>query len=171
MIVAAALASVEHLVGRLREQGWNVRRGWTLPGRPWDASRARLVCLGALRTRADAEAALLAAARGAGVVALTEAPRALVERFYEDLRRFGAVELRGDAAPDPIDLLAADERRLLELLADGLTVRDAARALFLSRRTADRRLARARETLGARTTAEAVTEYVSRSGEPDRIGA
>jgi DNA-binding NarL/FixJ family response regulator len=52
--------------------------------------------------------------------------------------------------------LDAVQMQLLELLACGRTTRDAAAALELAPRTAERRLADARATLGARTTAQAV---------------
>ena len=45
---------------------------------------------------------------------------------------------------------------LLRLMVDGATLGDAARALHLSRRTADRRLAEARRVLGVRSTTEAL---------------
>lgn len=52
--------------------------------------------------------------------------------------------------------LEGDQHRLLELLASGRTVGEAAAALDLAPRTAERRLAAARAALGARTTAQAV---------------
>ena len=52
--------------------------------------------------------------------------------------------------------LNEEQRRLLGLLARGLSVTEAARALHLSPRTAQRRLAEARASLGAATNAEAV---------------
>jgi DNA-binding NarL/FixJ family response regulator len=52
--------------------------------------------------------------------------------------------------------LDEEQRRLLALLAHGLSVPEAARRLHLSRRTAERRLAEARAALGATTNAEAV---------------
>jgi DNA-binding NarL/FixJ family response regulator len=52
--------------------------------------------------------------------------------------------------------LTGEERRLLELLAAGQALGEAAEALHLSRRTADRRMAAARGKLGVRSTAEAV---------------
>jgi DNA-binding CsgD family transcriptional regulator len=52
--------------------------------------------------------------------------------------------------------LTCEERRLLELLADGQALGEAAETLHVSRRTADRRLAAAREKLGVHSTAEAV---------------
>ena len=45
---------------------------------------------------------------------------------------------------------------LLRLMVDGATLGDAARALHLSRRTADRRIAEARRVLGVRSTTEAL---------------
>jgi DNA-binding CsgD family transcriptional regulator len=56
--------------------------------------------------------------------------------------------------------LRSDQRRLLELLAEGMTVEEAARRVFISRRTADRRLAEARIALGVRTTTEAVARLL-----------
>ncbi len=52
--------------------------------------------------------------------------------------------------------LPPESRAVLELLAAGLTLGDAATRLHLSRRTADRRLAQARQVLGVATTAQAV---------------
>lgn len=52
--------------------------------------------------------------------------------------------------------LRCEQRRLLELLAAGETLGEAARHLALSRRTADRRLSQARGELGVASTAEAV---------------
>jgi DNA-binding CsgD family transcriptional regulator len=53
-------------------------------------------------------------------------------------------------------VLDDEQRRLLALLGSGLAVREAARRLHLSPRTAERRLAEARAALGARTNSEAV---------------
>ena len=50
--------------------------------------------------------------------------------------------------------------RVIDLLTEGMTVEKAARRLFISRRTADRRLAEARIALGARTTTEAVARLL-----------
>lgn len=160
-------AGTDALLSDLRAKGWGVRRGWSLPSATWSAARLRVVCVGALRTPADADAALLAAARGAGVVAFADAERQLVERFYEDLSRFGRVDVRRHRPrADPLPRLSKDQRRLLELLAGGLSVGAAADALFISRRTADRRLAAARATLGVGTTAEAVIVWAGCESAP-----
>lgn len=108
----------------------------------------------AVRDEADAQAAVLAAVSGARVIVHGQAPRELLDRLIDDLRRLGAVDHRiGEPALDP---LGTDERRLLELLRDGRSLGEAARQLAISRRTADRRLSAARAALGVATTAEAV---------------
>ena len=50
----------------------------------------------------------------------------------------------------------ADSRAILALLAEGLTLGEAATELGLSRRTADRRLAAARTALGTNRTTAAI---------------
>jgi DNA-binding NarL/FixJ family response regulator len=56
-------------------------------------------------------------------------------------------------APAELD---SEQRQLLALLGQGLKLGEAAGSLQLSHRTAERRLAKARSLLGARTTAQAV---------------
>ena len=58
-----------------------------------------------------------------------------------------------------------DDRRLLVALAGGATVDAAARAINVSTRTAQRRLARLRQRLGAGNTTEAVDRWLA--GRPD----
>jgi DNA-binding CsgD family transcriptional regulator len=65
--------------------------------------------------------------------------------------------VRGNASNGDVGrALDEEQRRLLGLLGRGFSVREAARRLHLSRRTAERRLAEARAALGAATNAEAV---------------
>lgn len=112
----------------------------------------------------SATEALLAAVAGRSLLIHAVAARDVLDRLYDDLRRLAVVEIRTDdtaagSATDGVAALAAlgeDELALLRLLAAGLTLREAAAELHLSPRTADRRLARARAALGARTTAEAI---------------
>jgi DNA-binding CsgD family transcriptional regulator len=68
------------------------------------------------------------------------------------------------AAPDASDVaseLEPEHRRLLELLASGLTREHAAQALFLSRRSVDRRLAALRRRVGVTSTAELLLAVLS----------
>jgi DNA-binding NarL/FixJ family response regulator len=131
--------------------------GWTLPSRPWNAGEG-LVCVGAIRDAGDAQAALLAAARGAGVVVVARCSADELDAFVDDLGRLGPVEeLHRDAEPR-----VPEGQRLLELLADGRSLDEAAAALHISRRTAERRLANARRALGVHTTAAAVASVSRR---------
>jgi DNA-binding CsgD family transcriptional regulator len=57
----------------------------------------------------------------------------------------------------PLDELDAEQLQLLELIAAGHSLAEAAAALHLSVRTAARRLVAARFSLGVSTTAEAVS--------------
>jgi DNA-binding NarL/FixJ family response regulator len=63
----------------------------------------------------------------------------------------------------PKRALPSPEATLLELLAEGATVKEAATLLGISRRTATRRLERARGELAVETNAQA-TMLVSRPG-------
>ncbi len=132
------------------DAGWHVAARWTAP-RPGE----RLLCTGAIESPDDARRALLAAVAGAGLVVAATADRAIVDQFLDELRRLGPVEhvTPGARLRARLD---AEQRRLLGLLAEGLTLGEAAAQLGLSRRTADRRLAAARRVLGVSTTAEAI---------------
>jgi DNA-binding NarL/FixJ family response regulator len=119
---------------------------------PPDRARRALICVGRLSGEDDERAALVAAAYGARLIALVD-PEEISPGFLEDLGRLGWVEWREQTA---CSLLGAEERSLLEHLAAGLSLAEAARRLHLSRRTADRRLQAARQALGAASTAEAL---------------
>ena len=140
----------------LEADGWFCQSGFVPCSAEWDVSHQRIVCCGELGAEQDAMAAALAAARGAGLVVIDGSAPELTERLVEDLSRLGQVELGHRCEPAPLDGLPADQRGLLEALAQGLSLGEAARQLHISRRTADRRLAAARAALGVRTTAEAV---------------
>ena len=120
----------------------------------WRATAGPVVCVGRVRTAADAADAVLAAVAGAGLAVAADAPREVIDQLCDDLRRIGEVDHR--VGPPSGPALAKEERALLELLMSGAALGEAARELHISRRTADRRLAAARTALGARTTAEAL---------------
>jgi DNA-binding NarL/FixJ family response regulator len=83
------------------------------------------------------------------------AERVTAQRFVDDLLRLGAVEHLVAPAP-PAPTLGERERQLLALIGRGISVAEAARQLGVDRRTAERRLAAARRTLGVASNAEAV---------------
>src|SRR3954447_3586596 len=121
------------------------------------ATRRRVVGHGRLTSDADAVLALRAAVGGAGLVIIAATSRETSDRLIDDLRRLGPVEhVTADVAPAPA--VDAEQRRLLALLAEGLTLGEAAAELGLSRRTADRRLDAARQVLGVARTAEALAK-------------
>lgn len=157
IVVHASREALDAAVGELANRGWLPRAGFELPDREWDLSDRRLLCHGAIASPAEAAAALLAASRGAALVVSCDTNE-LLEQLVEDLTRLGPVEHRRarPEQPDPLAALSDEQRRLLTLLAQGRSLGEAARELHISRRTADRRLAAARERLGVRSTAEVV---------------
>ena len=154
---------------RLARAGWTTREGFALTDPTWDVSEARLVLFGRVADADTAELALLAAARGAGVVAISDQATDIGRALLADLGRIGPVSVDPDAdlgteperaASSGGPQLAPEQRALLERLANGETIAAAAAAEFLSLRTANRRIAEAREVLGVRTTREAVLAYL-----------
>jgi DNA-binding NarL/FixJ family response regulator len=154
---------------RLARAGWTTREGFALTEQQWDVSDSRLALFGRVADPDTAELALMAAARGAGVVAITDAGADIGRALLADLARIGPVSTDADAdvSGEPAGdgsgnspQLAPEQRALLERLASGETIAAAAAAEFLSLRTANRRIAEAREVLGVRTTREAVLAYL-----------
>jgi DNA-binding CsgD family transcriptional regulator len=127
--------------------------GWETPAPPG------AVRVGAVADAASAAQAVLAAVRGADLVVLGTGERAVIDQLCDDLRRLGQLDHRVDAVTADgasVAGLGPEERALLAHLIAGASLGEAAKALHLSRRTADRRLASARRVLGASTTSEAV---------------
>jgi hypothetical protein len=162
-------AEATSVLRRLTRAGWSTREGFALPETSWDVSAARLVLFGRVADADTAELAVHAAARGAGVVAIADAGSDVGRALLADLARVGPVSTdadapvtgeTGDAAAGTGPHLAPEQRALLERLAGGETIAAAAAAEFLSLRTANRRIAEAREVLGVRTTREAVLAYL-----------
>jgi DNA-binding CsgD family transcriptional regulator len=145
----AAASTVRVLLARTRASGWTTVRGWAAPMR-----RDRVVCTGRVASPDDARRALLAAIGGAGLVIVEQLDLETRGRFLDDLRRLGRVRhLSLDDAPAG---LSSEQRGLLALVGEGLTVAEAAAELGLTARTAERRIESARRILGVRSTAEAV---------------
>jgi DNA-binding CsgD family transcriptional regulator len=150
VIVEGPEASWRFAVREAEASGAVVEDGFDGPYRP-----GRVVRLGRIASALDAQAALLAALGGHGIVAHATGDRAVIDRLVDDLRRLGAVDHRLGAVPDSPDA-GSEVRQLLGLLAEGQSLGEAAAILGLSRRTADRRLAAARRALGTDRTTEAI---------------
>jgi DNA-binding CsgD family transcriptional regulator len=154
-VVVRSLTDVPAVLA-VRHGARRTHEGFQVADEPWDLASLDLVCHGEVRDEATAAAALLCAARGADLVVALRDPEESAD-FIEDLRHLGSVE--HSTAPTTGgqgSRLAEDQITLLRLLASGLSLTDAAQRLFLSQRTAERRVAAARRTLGVATTAEAL---------------
>ena len=165
--VVASGTDATAVLRRLARLGWTTREGFALTERDWDVSQSKLVLFGRVADADTAELALLAAARGAGVVAIADLTGEIGRALLADLVRIGPVATDPDIehgtedTTDPAGTqLAPEQRALLERLASGETIAAAAAAEFLSLRTANRRIAEARDALGVRTTREAVLAYL-----------
>mgnify|MGYP003423281953 CR=1 FL=1 len=164
--IVASMTDATSVLRRLVRDGWSTRDGFALPDQQWDVSATRLVLYGRVTDPHTAELALLAAARGAGVVAVADTGSDLGRALLADLGRIGQVSTDPDAEPVTTTAngdgpaLAPEQRALLDRLAAGETIAGAAAAEFLSLRTANRRIAEARQLLGVRTTREAVLAYL-----------
>jgi hypothetical protein len=139
---AQATARLAEVIGLARADGWWILRGWGAPMR-----RDRVVCTGWIRSADDARRALLAAVAGAGLAVAAATDRETTDRFLDDLRRLGAVD-HETAAVAEAARPAPQQRALLGLLAEGLSIDEAATELGMSRRAADRRVAAARRASG-----------------------
>ena len=140
-------------VETLRRRGLQIVDGFRPPMRIVGA-----VCVGTVDGAETAALALLAALAGAGLVVETVgADRQTIDRLVDDLRRRGPVDHRVVTTATAQGLeISVEARAILSLLAMGLSLGEAAHMLGLARRTADRRLAEARRTLGVERTTEAI---------------
>ncbi len=160
--ILGGAADATSVLRKLSRAGWRTRDGFALPEPTWDVATTRLVLYGRVTDLDTAALVVQAAARGAGIVAVTDQNTGIGRALIDDLLRLGPVHLRPDA-DDNTDLFAQlipEQRALLQRLANGETIAAAAAAEFLSLRTANRRIAQARELLGVRTTREAVIAYL-----------
>jgi DNA-binding NarL/FixJ family response regulator len=160
--VVATTGDADTVLRRLARDGWIVREGFALPDPAWDVTAARLVLHGRIGDPDTLQLAVLAAARGAGIVAVCDPESPLGRALLDDLTRLGPVHQGGDngGGPDTVADLVPEQRALLDRLANGDTIAAAAAAEFLSLRTANRRIAEARAQFGVRTTREAVLAYL-----------
>jgi DNA-binding CsgD family transcriptional regulator len=125
------------------------------PGFEPPHSDGRAVRTGTVRTPSEAAAALVAVLAGQGLLVRAAAPRDVIDRLIDDLRHLGPVDHRvGRTHQAPS--VDPETRAILGLLAEGHSLGEAAALLGISRRTADRRLARGRLALGTKRTTEAI---------------
>ncbi|MEU4560607.1 LuxR family transcriptional regulator [Actinoplanes sp. NPDC023936] len=171
--VVATSGEADAVLRRLAREGWQVRSGFALPGASWEVGSTQQLVLHGRIADDDLESvrlAVLAAAHGAGVVAVVDAGSAAGRALVDDLTRLGPVN-RDAAVTDGADVIAnliPEQRALLDRLASGDTIAAAAAAEFLSLRTANRRIAEARQLFGVRTTREAVLAYLrQRQRQPE----
>jgi DNA-binding NarL/FixJ family response regulator len=173
--VVGTAAEATQILHRLARSGWHPRPGFTLP--PNAVSGARVVCYGRVPTQSAAQAVVSAAIRGAGVVAIADVATPSGRQLLNALEVHGLVLQSADSPtqnvaaavpavherPPPINGVASllpEQRALLGRLANGETIATAAAAEYLSLRTANRRIAQARTSLGVRTTREAVLVFL-----------
>jgi DNA-binding NarL/FixJ family response regulator len=137
-------------------------RGLTVVEGAPEEPRADVVVATLVTGPDDVVAAVQAAAAGHRVLVVVPPSSPLRYALWEDLNRLGGVKYRPwrDAGPP----LTEEQRRLVELLRGGASVRAAARALYISPRTAHRRLEGIRDALGVETTAEALVRYEAWAG-------
>jgi DNA-binding CsgD family transcriptional regulator len=169
--VVASSTEATTVLRRLARAGWQTREGFALAEPAWDMTEAKLVLFGRVPDLDTVTLVVLAAARGAGVVAIVDAASDPGRALVGDLSRLGPVLRDPEADPDTgagggseLAQLIPEQRALLERLAAGETIAAAAAAEFLSLRTANRRIAQAREVFGVRTTREAVLAYLRQRG-------
>jgi DNA-binding CsgD family transcriptional regulator len=159
----AVAALARELAAGTGDGAARVVAGWRRP-----APGVATVCVGRVENDSDAAAAVLCAVSGAALVVDAVAPRSTVDRLCDDLRHLGDLDHRADVPSGPA--LSGDERALLARLLGGATLGQAAHDLHISRRTADRRLAGARDRLGAQSTSEAVAAAARLGVPPHRPG-
>jgi DNA-binding NarL/FixJ family response regulator len=137
------------------------RHPWPPDSSHIDASRVpnepyaldHLTVLAVVSSIATAVTVLRAVLRGASATVQIRLPPSEASWFTDQLERVADVTIE---AARPID---TEQTALLGLLGKGMTLGAAAAQLGMSRRTADRRLAAARNSLAAKSTAEAVSIY------------
>jgi hypothetical protein len=178
--VLGTAAEATRILHRLSRSGWHPRAGFALPAAGTQLP-PHLVLFGRVPTMSAATAAATSANRGVGIVAIADVAAAPGRMLLSVLESLGPVMRTADAFPDgtggvPMhdgvmlnhatadnEILAnllPEQRALLGRLANGETIATAAAAEYLSLRTANRRIAQARSSLGVRTTREAVLVYL-----------
>jgi len=154
--------TAERVEVELTRQSWVVQSGFALNDDRFELSGSRLVCSGVVADVDGLEMALMAAARGAGLVAVVGAKDSWAAASLADQLSVLGLDPRfeGFRAMDSAPCYDRDTAELLDRLASGCTIPDAAHACLLSLRTANRKLSAARKSLGVATTLELVVTHV-----------
>lgn len=162
-------ARVQALAEKVIPTGGTLHAGWDLPGRPWDLRPAGVIATG-LVTPEAATRVVLAASRCAGVVGALSSgfEQPWTCELLDDLHRLGPVRLDEATAREAPLPLTDEQAELLELIAGGATAAQAAATLYLSLRSVERRLALTRRALGVRSTAEAISRWLSSASDGPR---
>jgi DNA-binding NarL/FixJ family response regulator len=137
-----------------------------VPAEPWKLDG--LVVTGVVGSRDAAAHAVLAAVRGARLAVRLSDDARVTAFVIDGLRRVGPLELAASQNENGDRPTLSDlERRLLELLAEGNTIAEAAATVGYSRRTIERRLVEVRRRLGVGSNAEAllVAGFIASVGE------
>jgi DNA-binding CsgD family transcriptional regulator len=124
-----------------------------LPGQPFDLAGEPLVWVTTVNGPDELEPVLFGITRGVDAVICARLDPGPARELVDDLRRIATVRLPGEPGPTPD--LTAEHAALLGAIAAGCSLEEAAARASVSRRTAARRLAQARATLGVHTTVEA----------------
>ena len=138
--------------------GARVADGWVLPEQPWDLAAIRLVVQGSLERPSDEELLVSAVVRGAGAILDVDRDAHVTARLLDALKRIAPVL---DWSACPTMRLDQTQIRLVARLANGASARSAAEAEHVSLRTAHRRIAEARNLLGASSTNAAAAELAT----------
>jgi hypothetical protein len=136
--------------------------GWAMQA-PGGDNGVGILTVMTVADRADAQAAVLLAIGGAGLLIRADAERSLADDLVEDLGRIGPVRLIDSTSAVRLD---PDTWRLVHALAGGATVAVAARALHMSIRTANRRLTDAKAAFHAPTRAQLLRALASADRVP-----
>ena len=107
----------------------------------------------------DAQSALIWAVTGYSLVLELEQGSRLGLQLIDDLGRIAPVQHAAVPARPSTNELSEVQVGLLIRLRDGATLTEAAASLFLSRRTANRRVAEARDFFGTRSHRETILAF------------
>jgi hypothetical protein len=150
---------------RWKQAGLVVLDGFAVDVAPW--SLERVVCVGRVADRTALGDALEAASRGASLAVVVADE--LADDLFDDALRLG-LEPVTPVAPAEEANDREDWMALLEALAEGATVAQAARACHLSLRSAYRRIDEARRVLGVASTTAAVVAWQTRKAQAPASG-